>query len=64
MKSAFRELYIDTGLIPLKVFSVLERGMDLREMADYRETYSQDGANALIIGAEEFIIVIEAYIQV
>lgn len=64
MKSAFRELYIDSDLLPQKVFYVLERGMDLREMADYKETYSQNGADVLINGVEESIKIIKAYLQV
>lgn len=64
MKSAFRELYIDTDLLPQKVFYILERGMDLREMADYKETYSQNGADVLINGVEESIKIIKAYLQV
>jgi len=55
MKTAFKELYIDNGLMPKKVYSVLERGMDLREMADYKETYSKNGAEALITGAREVV---------
>ena len=49
MKTAFKELFIDNGIVPQKVYSALERGMDLREMADYKETYSKDGAETLII---------------
>lgn len=49
--------------MPVKVFSTLERGMDLREMADYKETFSRNGADLLIHGVEESIRIIEEYLQ-
>lgn len=64
MKTAFKELFIDNDTVPLKVYSVLERGMDLREMADYKENYSKDGAEALIKGAGETIGIINDYLKV
>jgi uncharacterized protein (UPF0332 family) len=63
MKTAFKELYIDNGTVPRKVYSVLERGMDLRETADYRETYTKDGAETLITGAGEAIEVIKEFLK-
>ncbi|MGE5472606.1 MAG: HEPN domain-containing protein [Ignavibacteriales bacterium] len=48
LKLAFKELYIDTGLLSQDVYITLERGMNLREMADYKENYSQIGASNLI----------------
>lgn len=63
MKAAFKELYIDNGTVPRKVYSVLERGMDLREMADYKETYTKDGAETLIMGASEAIEVIKDFLK-
>ena len=62
MKTAFKELYIDNGVIPSKVYYVLERGMDLREIADYKETYSKDGAETLITGVSEAIKIIKGFI--
>jgi len=63
MKVAFKELYIDNGTIPMKVYSVLERGMDLREMADYKETYSKDGAETLINGVVDTLGEIRVLIE-
>lgn len=48
LKLAFKELYVDTGIISDSVYKVLQRGMNLREMADYKESYSQSGASNLI----------------
>lgn len=48
LKQAFKELYIVTGKLPQNVYDALERGMDLREMADYKESYSQKGAENLM----------------
>lgn len=35
-------------IISDNVYKVLQRGMNLREMADYKESYSQSGASNLI----------------
>lgn len=48
LKLAFNELYINTGILTQNVYKALERGMNLREMADYKENYSQSGASNLI----------------
>jgi len=48
LKLAFKELFIDTGALSHDVYKALERGMNLREMADYKETYSKSGASNLI----------------
>lgn len=63
MKTAFKELFVDNGIVPQKVYSALERGMDLREMADYKETYSKDGAEALITGVAEAVGMIKDYLK-
>jgi len=36
------------GILSIDAYNALERGMSLREMADYKETYSQSGAENLI----------------
>ena len=48
LKLAFKELYIDTAILPQRVYITFERGINLREMADYKDTYSQNGAENLI----------------
>lgn len=48
LKLAIKALYIETGLLSNDTYNALERGMSLREMADYKETYSQSGAENLI----------------
>lgn len=48
LKLAFKELYIKTDILLEDVYIALERGMNLREMADYKENYSQFGASNLI----------------
>jgi uncharacterized protein (UPF0332 family) len=47
LKLAFKALYIETGILSIDTYNALERGMSLREMADYKETYSQSGAENL-----------------
>ena len=48
LKIAIKTLYIETGVLSNDTYNALERGMSLREMADYKETYSQSGAENLI----------------
>jgi len=55
---------VDTQNIPLKaavrsVYETLERGMELREMADYKENYSQKGAENLVLAVNQAIAEIE-----
>lgn len=55
LKTALKELYVDAGILSAKTYSTFERGMDLREMADYKETYSKNGAEALITDVHKAI---------
>lgn len=48
LKLVFKELYIETNILSVDVYTTLERGMNLREMADYKESYSQSSASNLI----------------
>ena len=59
LKMAFKELYLLTSKLPDNVFDALERGMELREMADYKENYSQKGAENLIIAVKRALEEIE-----
>ena len=42
------KLYIDTSILDLDVYRTLQRGMDLRELADYKETFSENSARILM----------------
>jgi len=48
LKLAFKALYIETEILSQSTYNTLERGLNLREIADYKETYSQRGADNLI----------------
>ena len=48
LKIAFKELYVKTEQVSRDVYATLEKGMNLREMADYKESYSQNGSSRLI----------------
>ena len=48
LKGAIRELYFDQGKISEEAFRALERGMELREMADYKATFSEETARWLV----------------
>ena len=61
LKIAFKHLYVDTDMISKKTFLALERGMSLREMADYKETYSQKSAENILFAVNDAINEIKAY---
>ncbi len=63
LKLAFKELYIRKNLFPEFVLTTLERGMNLREMADYKESYSQSGADNLIASVKKSIDEIGTYFE-
>lgn len=48
LKVAIRELYFEQGKISDDAFRAFERGMELREMADYKATFSEDTARWLV----------------
>jgi uncharacterized protein (UPF0332 family) len=62
LKLAIKELYIRNKKIPYFVYDTLDRGMELREMADYKENYSQRGAENLIVLVKKSIAEIEKVI--
>jgi uncharacterized protein (UPF0332 family) len=53
LKFAFKELYVDNGLLPKEIYKTLDRSMSLREMADYKNSYSNVGAENIIAGTEK-----------
>ena len=59
LKLAIKELYINNNKLPRSVYDTLERGMELREMADYKESFSQRGAENLIELVKQAIADIE-----
>jgi len=63
LKLAIKELYISNGKLPRSVYDTLERGMELREMADYKENYSQKGAENLVLAVNQAIAEIEKIIK-
>jgi uncharacterized protein (UPF0332 family) len=62
LKLAFKELFIQSGVLSKDTYNALERGMNLREMADYKETYSQSGAENLITSVKYALAEIEKMI--
>ena len=59
LKLAIKDMYISNGKLPRSVYDTLERGMELREMADYKENYSQKGAENLVLAVNQAIAEIE-----
>ena len=63
LRIAFKELYIDTGKLDESIYKTLRHGMDLRELADYKETFSQNGAEALINNVAKAMDSIKGYLS-
>lgn len=63
LKIALKELYIENKLLDKEIYTTLESGMDLRELADYKETFSQGAAESLISRVEKSLISIEEYLK-
>lgn len=53
--AALNELFVKTGKLPTDLLLAFEDGMDLREEADYGQTFSQGSASDLIDDAKAFL---------
>ncbi|MHC1761717.1 MAG: HEPN domain-containing protein [Negativicutes bacterium] len=62
LKVAIQELYVATGKLSEDSYRALERGMELREMADYKSTFSHDTASWLVERAKTCLDEIEKLI--
>ncbi|MGE4358069.1 MAG: HEPN domain-containing protein [Candidatus Omnitrophota bacterium] len=60
---AIKELYIDKGILPERYYDNFIQALDLREMADYKRKFSQEGAEKNIQMAEEAIRVVEEVLK-
>ena len=52
LKQLFKQLYINNEILPSSVYDCFVNGMNLREIADYKETYSKVGAENIINSVE------------
>ena len=59
LKQLFKQLYINNEILPSSVYDSFVNGMNLREIADYKETYSQAGAESVITSVEDSLKEIE-----
>ena len=55
LKIAFKELFIDAGILERKYYKYFEDAMDLRESADYLSEYSEGGAKEAVENAGELL---------
>lgn len=62
LRVAIQELYVATGKLSEDSYRALERGMELREMADYKSTFSHDTASWLVERAKTCLDEIEKLI--
>ena len=53
--AALNELFVKTSKLPTDLLLAFEDGMDLREEADYGQTFSQESASDLIDDAKAFL---------
>jgi len=60
IKVVLRERYLDTGRLSIETYNAFERGMNLREMADYKNTFSESAAQKLVESVEKAMMEIEA----
>jgi len=63
LRIAFKELYIDTKHFDESIYRTLQRGMELRELADYKENFSENGAEQLITNGDKALIKIQKYLN-
>lgn len=47
LRQAIHELYVESGKLSDDAYRALERGMELRELADYKENFSEESARLL-----------------
>ena len=52
---ALEHLYVETGLLDKVFIECLTIGKEMRESADYRSSFSREGADNLIKAAEDFL---------
>ncbi len=55
LKIAFKELFVDAGMLERKYYKYFEDAMDLRESADYLSEYSEGGAKEAVENAGELL---------
>jgi len=55
LKIAFKELFVDAGMLEKKYYKYFEDAMDLRESADYLSEYSEVGAKEAVENAGELL---------
>jgi len=53
---ALQELFVEQGLLEVDLVESFHGSMRMRESADYREYFSQEGALLVIERAEQFLI--------
>ena len=52
---AVKALFVDTGILPIEYYDNFIQALNLREMADYKRTFSKEGAEKNIEAAEKAI---------
>ncbi|MFH1259451.1 MAG: HEPN domain-containing protein [Elusimicrobiota bacterium] len=60
---AIKSLYIDEGLLPDEYYDDYIQALSLREMADYKSKFSEQGAQRTIQSAEKSIEMVEKIIR-
>lgn len=65
IRTAFRERFVDSGLLPERAADVLERAHDLQEVGDYAHIFavSADDAEWLLSEAEAFVNSLERLVE-
>ncbi|MBU0684078.1 MAG: HEPN domain-containing protein [Candidatus Omnitrophica bacterium] len=59
---AIKAFFVDKGLLPQEYYDNFIQALNLREMADYKRTFSKDGAEKNIEAAEQAIKQAKAFL--
>jgi len=60
INAGLRERYLDTGRLSIETYNAFERGMNLREIADYKNTFFESAAQKFVESVEKAMMEIEA----
>jgi len=64
LRAAIKNIFVDTNLLESSFIDDYDMAKDLRENADYKSDFSQEGAEQLIVKAEKFLDKVKTLLDV
>ncbi|MBU4311215.1 MAG: HEPN domain-containing protein [Candidatus Omnitrophica bacterium] len=64
LRAAIKNLFVDTNLLESSFIDDYDMAKDLRENADYKSDFSQEGAEQLIVKAEKFLAKVKTLLAI